>query len=84
MRERIRLLGSLLRLVLGDTATGTADLLGAVLGLLDLLARGLRLLLQGQDTRREQKGTVLSHTLRYLRSELSNWDGSSLAASCLQ
>lgn len=40
-----RLLRSLLGLVLGDTASGTADLLRTVLGLLDLLAGGLLLLL---------------------------------------
>lgn len=35
--------------MLGDTATGAADLLGPVLGLLDLLAGGLHLVLYFQS-----------------------------------
>lgn len=51
------LLGGLLRLVLGDTATGAADLLLPVLRLLDLLARGLLLVLKQKrpKTRPQQR-----------------------------
>lgn len=45
LKAELSLLGGLLRLVLRDTATGAADLQAPVLGLLDLLARGLLLLL---------------------------------------
>lgn len=47
--EEAHLLGGLLGLVLGDTATGAPDLLGAVLRLLDLLARGLLLVLPTRE-----------------------------------
>lgn len=49
-RKEALLLGSLLGLVLRDPAAGAPDLLGAVLRLLDLLARGLLLFLCVCDT----------------------------------
>lgn len=55
--ETVRLLGGLLRLVLGDTAPGAADLLLPVLGLLDLLAGGLLLVLKEKKTRKNTHAT---------------------------